>query len=236
MSRGLRRLAWKGFSFGLLLLTLCLSILPQGGRAEPPTGTRIDPNVNQPPAWQMSDAVLRDHLVEVYAACLVRMHPRMAEAMLAQPYLSPAQSRLVAEISDDNCLGPNEATLRYQPASLIGRLAQILVLEHFARADVARFAGLSDDAADRLGLAPRNDAEDMASCILRRDPQAVRALIDTPWGSPEEAAAIHGLMPHLGPCAPAGATLALNNAAVRLMLATGLYRALSIVSAAPVRR
>lgn len=228
MRRGCRGgVAWGG----LLLSALFASFPLAQARAVPPTGTRLDPE-HLPPAALMSDAEVRDRLVEGYAACIVRSHPRLAETMLSQPYLSPAQSASASQISDSNCLGPNEATIRYPAASLVGRVAQILFLQHYAHADVTRFAGLSDEAADQLGLVPRNDAEDMALCILRRDPPAVRALIDTAWGSPEEAAAVHGLMPHLGPCAPAGATLELNAAAVRLMLATGLYRAVSITAQA----
>jgi hypothetical protein len=117
--------------------------------------------------------------------------------------------------------------------AIAGRVAQFFIQENYADADVARFAGLSDEAAGQLDLNPRNNAEDMASCILRRDPRAVRALLDTPSDSAEEAAAIRPLLPHLAPCTAAGETVELNHAAIRLLLAAGLYRAFSVTSPAP---
>lgn len=220
-----------------LLLLFLFAVLPWGAaRAEPPTGSRIDLAPGMPRASDVRDAELRNRYADAYAGCVARSHRRLAEALLAQPYLSQQQHRIALEISDAGCLGAGTTQLRYAAARLVGRIAQFFIHERYANADVARFAGLSDEAAAQLGLAPRNNAEDMASCVLRRDPQAVRALIDTAWESPGEAEAIRRIVPHLGPCAAAGETLDLNPAAVRLMLTTGLYRALSITAAPAVAR
>jgi hypothetical protein len=215
------------------LLVALLSAIPIcGARGEPHPGSLIDRTRGMPRPSELDDAARRNRYAAAYAACVARSHRRLAETMLAQPYLSQEQSRIALQISDSSCLGPGEITLRYPAARLVGRIAAFFILERYADADVARFAGLSDEALAQLGLVPRNNAEDMAYCVLRRDPRAVRALIGTAWESPQEAEAIRRIVPHLGPCAPAGERLDLNAAAVRLLLAAGLYRALSIASAA----
>lgn len=212
----------------LLLFLSLLPILPAGLGAVPPSGSLIDPIPGAPRPGQLTNEEQRNRYVDAYAGCIVRSHRRLAERVLAEPYLSPAQYRLVLAISDPGCLGGGIAQLRYPAPQLVGRIAQVLIRERYAGADIGRFAALSDEAAGQLGLTPRNNAEDMAFCILRRDPQTVRALVETPFGSGEETAAIRRLVPHLAPCAAAGETLKLNQAAVRLLLAAGLYRALSI--------
>jgi hypothetical protein len=219
---------WVACSLFALLVALPAGV----ASAEPPSGSLIDRTPGMPRPSELTDAERLNRYVEAYAACVVRSHRRLVEDMLAESYLSQRQHRIAVEVSDSGCLGAGEVTLRYPAAQLVGRIAQFLIHERYANVDVARFAGLSDDAAAQLGLVPRNNAEDMAFCILRRDPPAVRALIDTPWESPQEAEAIRRIVPHLGPCTAAGQTLELNAAAVRLLLAAGLYRALSITSAA----
>lgn len=215
-----------------MLLALFFVIPMRSASAEPHTGSRVDIAPGMPRASELRNAERRNRFADLYAACVARSHRRSAENMLAAPYLGPEQRRIALEIGDPGCLGPNDMDLRYPVARLVGRIAQFFIRERYANVDVARFAGLSDDAATQLGLVARNIAEDMALCVLRRDPQAVRALIDTAWESPQEAEATRRILPHLNPCAPAGETLDLNAAAVRLMLATGLYRALSITSVA----
>jgi hypothetical protein len=78
-----------------------------------------------------------------------------------------------------------------------------------------------------MGLAPRNGSEDFAFCLARKDPVAVRALIDTVPASKKEAAEIGRLIPHLGSCVVQGSTLTLNKQTIRTLLAVGLYRILS---------
>jgi hypothetical protein len=220
-------------AFPWLLLFALLASTPLASiNAEPPTGTRIDLTPGQPRASEVGDAETRSRFADAYAVCVARTHARAAENMLAEPYLSPAQTRIGTQISDSDCLGSNDVSLRYSMQVLVGRIAQIFIRERYANVDVARFAGLSDEAAAQLGLVARNNAEDMASCVLRRDPQAVRVLIDTAWESPQEAEAVRRIIPQLGPCASAGETFQLNATGVHVLLAAGLYRALSITSIA----
>jgi hypothetical protein len=223
------------------LLFLLLPMIPiAGASAEPPPGSPSDGARGTPRPSELRIAERRNRYADAYAACVARSHRRLAENMLALPYLSQEQRRIAYELSDPGCLGmgddrTGDITLRYPVARLVGRIAQFFIRERYANVDVARFGGLSDEAASQLGLVARNNAEDMASCVLRRDPQAVRALIDTAWESPQEAEAIRRIVPHLGPCAAAGETLDLNAAAVRLMVATALYRAFSITTVAQTR-
>jgi hypothetical protein len=162
-----------------------------------------------------------------YIGCIARTQRGKARRLLELPYLGDEQRRAATDIMLPACVG-RASQLRFHAPNVVGRIAEVLFLDGHAELDVSRFAGLSDEAAAAAGLAPRNNAEDLALCTLRADPHAVRALIATRWESPEEAAAIQRLIPHLGPCLPAGDTLDLNARALRLLLAVALYRAATV--------
>jgi hypothetical protein len=186
-----------------LVLLLAL-VLPASLPAVPPSGSHIDPYPSAPGHRQLDNAAQRARYVDAYAACVARSHRRLAERMLQEPYLSEQQNRLAVDISDAGCLGPGVAQLRYRPAQLVGRVAQFFIQENYADADVARFAGLSDEAAGQLDLNPRNNAEDMASCILRRDPRRRRSGRCSPtWPpAPRPAKPSSSTMPRSGCCLP----------------------------------
>jgi prephenate dehydrogenase len=83
---------------------------------------------------------------------------------------------------------------------------------------------------EAFGLQARNISEDMGLCIVRRDPEAVRRLLTTTPAQKDESAAIRSLIPHLAPCAPAGAPLKMNKPSLRALLAASLFRAATAIA------
>jgi hypothetical protein len=203
--------------------------------AGPRTGSRIDsaPGSVESVESEDSDTALR--VTNTFARCVARQHGRAAEAVVAMSYLSPDQSRAASRLvgGQEDCMGSSGASLSLKPPLLVGGMAEQFVLQRYRNADLAPLTGMTDEAQAAAGLVARNNAEDLSLCVIRRDPAAARALIETVPASKEEAAQIQRLLPHLGPCVPAGQSLTLNKPALRALFATGLYRALSLLAARP---
>lgn len=66
---------------------------------------------------------------------------------------------------------------------------------------------------------------DFGDCVVAQDPHAADYFFRTAPESPEEAAAIQGLMPALSPCLPAGQQIELAPFALRVWLGEGLWHA-----------
>ena len=221
---------FKSKLFRSITLAAAALVLASPAAAEPPTASRIDSAPGSVRAGDVEAEDAQERIIQAYTRCLVRSQRSAARRLLDLPYLSREQQRAALRISDPDCLGMSGLTLRLQYAHIVGRLAEAMFAESHASEDVSRFAGLSDEAADAIGLVPRNNAEDLAFCVLRADPQAVRALVASRWDSAEQAASIRRITPHLGPCVVAGETLDLNARSLRLLLATGLYRAVTLTA------
>ena len=206
-------------ALGRLCLVLAAFASSAGVAQERVPGSLLGPPPPRELEGRAAEAVLA-----TYIGCITRNQRGKARRLLELPYLDEAQQRAAREMMIPACLN-RDARISFRPAHIIGRIAEFLFLERYAEADVGRFAGLTDEAAAAMGLVPRNNAEDLALCTLRADPQAVRALIGTRPDSTEEAAAVRRLVPRLGPCVVEGETLDLNARALRLLLAVGLYRA-----------
>jgi hypothetical protein len=117
--------------------------------------------------------------------------------------------------------------------SLIGGLAEGLLEEEPQRRNIATLASWSEEDVSTSALRPRNGNEDLGLCVLRRAPQETQRILESVPGSVGEDRAVRALVPHLGPCSPAGANLRFDKATVRAQLAIALYRAAAFLRTAP---
>lgn len=196
--------------------------------AEPEPGSRIDvaPGSvrNQD---DTSDASAR-RVARTFAACVARNRPRLADDVLALPSSSPEQLRRVSRSigGEDDCMGYSTLQLRSSPRSLAGGMAEYALQGRLANVSLEPVITLTDEQIELRGLRPRNAYEDLALCIVRRDPALVRSFVLTEPATPAEQAAFRGLIVHVGPCVTEGQNLTLNVPGLRSILAVGLYRVL----------
>jgi hypothetical protein len=206
--------------------------------AEPEIGSRIDarPRGAVTPEEREDQATAR-RVMLTYAACLLRARPRTAAAVLAAPYGDEEQMNAIRRRVQgfDDCMGAG-MRMAFRPTTLAGALAEAGLRARFATADLAPVAALADEDVARLGLTPRNGYEELAACIARRDPQAVRALVLTEPATPEERVARRAVTPDIAPCVSQGQSLQVDMVGLRAMLAAALYRMLDALSPAPAAR
>ncbi len=194
------------------LLSLCFPAVAQT------TGTRIHDQDEEVETYEAVDSTTARRVMNRYGRCVARNNRRVAATVLAHPVRSSEQAteaRRIAESDEGNCIGPGGGRLNFHAALLAGAMAEWF---------------LSDALPGRQAapdLAPRSAWEAVALCIARSNPTANRALIATLPASDEEQAALAVLIPHVGPCLPAGQTFTLGKASLRALVAVGLYRLLS---------
>ena len=224
--------------FGLMagMLTL-LAPLAAAWAAQPEIGSRIDagPRGAVTPQEREDQATAR-RVMRTYAACLLEARPRTAVAIVAAPYGSEEQAAIVRRRVQgvEDCMGRTGLSMRFPSESLAGALGEAGIRARFATADLA---ALADEDVARLGLTPRNGYEELAACIARRDPAAVRALVLTEPATPEERAARRPVMANVGACVNQGQSLTFDMVGLRAMVAVALYRLLDGLSpAAGARR
>ena len=224
--------------FGLLA---CMLILPAplAAAAQPEIGSRIDagPRGAVSPQEREDQATAR-RVMRTYAACLLEARPRTAVAILAAPYGGEEQAAIVRRRIQgvEDCMGRTGLSMRFAPESLAGALGEAGIRARFAAADLAAIAALADEDVARLGLTPRNGYEELAACIARRDPAAVRALVLTEPATPEERIARRPVMANVGGCVNQGQSLTFDMVGLRAMVAVALYRLLDGLSPAPGAR
>ena len=173
--------------------------------------------------------------LNAFARCLARARPDAARAVVNLPTASREQMAAAAGIlnGDDGCGGAREFELPGGGLTLVGGLAEALLAAEPQSRSVVALASWNDDAIGRSLLRPRNGNEDMGICVVRRAPQQTASLLATTPDTLAETRAIQALVQHLGPCAPAGATMAFDKPTIRAQLAIALYRAGSFLRTAP---
>jgi hypothetical protein len=204
---------------GLAFILLCL--LAATAQAAPPTGSRIDPVPKAPEGTFRETPQDAAKVLNGYARCVADVRPKFADEILALPLSSREQEAALRKGlgGHDDCLGMNVAYLKvHTPAALIGGMAEERFVAENRGKDFAAVIGASK-------AEPRNVMEDIALCLVRRNPSGAVALIGTSPGTPAEKSAVRTLVPDLGPCVPQGTTVKLNELTVRVWIAAGLYHA-----------
>jgi hypothetical protein len=186
----------------------------------------------QPPAPAVAvqsdvDSAAERKRLRDLSACLAEARPRWARKTLSYPYLSDAQASAAATAlsGKDTCITRPEAEVTFRTSSLVGSLA-----EHFLQTDLrnADFARLTKTLST---LEPLNVTEDFALCVASRNPAAARDLSLSEPGSAAEAEAGRKLSAHIEGCTVPGEDLKVDMQSLRALVATALYRGVSVVLA-----
>jgi len=161
-----------------------------------------------------------------FARCVADTRGNWAQQLLELPFTSESQ---IKQLHDrlggwDDCLATYQFNLKLNEVSLLGGMAEKLTIKRFKAGDSSRFGSVTDDQLFASAAAPRNTSEDFAMCLVRKNPRAVRALIEAVPTSGEETASLNQLIPHLSTCVPSGMNLKLNAGTIRSYSAYGLYR------------
>lgn len=202
-----------------LLLAALLAAGAASLQAQPPTpAPSIQPDVDS--------AEERKRLRQL-SACLAEARPRWARKTLSHPYLSDAQASEAATAlsGNDSCITKPEEEVTFRTSGLVGSLA-----EHFLQTDMkkADFARLTKALAT---LTPLNVTEDFALCLASRNPTAARDLSLSEPGSAAENEAGQKLTAHVEGCTIPGENLSVDMQSLRALVATALYRGVSVVLA-----
>jgi hypothetical protein len=212
---------------------LAAALLHGPALAQPETGSRLDTAPRGAvPLVERNDQVTARRVVEAFSACLFYDRRRVATQILAAPYSSDRQVEIVRDEVQgvQDCMGRNGVSMALHAPTLAGGLAEAAVHARFGTADLTRLTALTDADVARTGLIPRNGYEDLALCIVRAGPAAVKDFISTEPASTFERVAFRAVVPLVAPCVPRGQNLSLDMAALRSMVAVGLYRALDALA------
>ena len=202
----------------LILLAL---LIGGSAAAVPPTGMVIDPTPNAPAGDFQGTPEDAARLLNGVAKCIATTRSLKAQQILALPFQSEEQNKAIGEWVgyNEDCMREVPGELRFAPPALAAGLAEGLFLRSFARK--------SPDWIAKRGatVKPRDQAEDLALCLVVKEPRSARALIDTEPTSTRESEVIVKLVPSLGTCVPQGMTASFTPSAIRMFAAVGLYLA-----------
>ena len=196
----------------LCIAAFMASIIPTIAAPSTAAQVKIHPVVDSP--------AQRDALRK-FSQCVAGQRPRWARALLAQPYLSDAQTEAAAEVvtGQDHCLGRNETEMTFRTSTVVAALA-----EQFLRADLAR-ADFGEVSRTLQTLEPSNAFEDFALCVAAQSPQSARDLALSEPGSPDEANAAKSMISRVAPCTRPGEQLQVDPQELRALVAAALYKA-----------
>lgn len=156
-----------------------------------------------------------------FSRCVADRQGSRARAILALDYRTDdyrSQMRRLA-MSNWGCALPG--TLRFSLVLFAGGMAENLLAANLHQGELAAHVAL--DPA-RAPLAARDENEMMSLCTVRAAPNEVAALLRSDTASPQEAAALTALVPHVTSCLAAGQRLALNRPFLRAVLVLAAYR------------
>lgn len=158
--------------------------------------------------------------------CFAQTRPRWARTMLSYPYLSGDQASVAAQIvsGHDNCLGAPEVPVAFRTSSVVGFAAEHFVQAEMARVDVRHLGSALNTAA------PKNVSEDFALCLAARDPTASLGLASSDPGSASETRAAGEVAAGVPYCSKPGEKFDVDVQALRALVATALYRAVTAAS------
>lgn len=214
-----------------LKLVLAIGLAAGAGMAAAQrTGSRVgqDSRVGDPEHARQA--------VDIVAGCIAVRRPQLADRWLRLlPGSTEEHALLDSEAEDmglcmeDPQLVLDGRELLYNPASMRRAVAVELARRRAGEAPEARPLGADSEpwfmAAVRTlpagVLFDRNSllVQDFGHCVATSEWRGTRALLRSAAGSPEEAAAVRTLTPHLGSCLPEGSTIQLTLATLRAAVA-----------------
>lgn len=196
------------------------------------------PSFHEPPDSHMVSKIelgadRTRRLMNVFARCVAKKRRAHSEALLALPYGSPEQGEAAKKIVEgqEGCVpvtSPGQLQMSFQADTLIGGIAEELARARYRKGKDSRPPGITPEQAVAAGLTARNGAEAFGQCVVLEDITASYAFVASKIAAPEEHAAALALRPHLENCVMEGQTLALNKAALRILLSVSLHQVLSL--------
>lgn len=202
--------------------------------AQPEIGSLVNRDRGAVGYLENVDRANSAQVMNAFAQCFARQRERASEAIVQLPYFSEEQGAATRRLisSYERCLGDNEVQLRFPVQLLVGGMAEYFILRRYEGVDISALTALDDAAIMRAGLSGRNGYENLAVCVVRRDPASARALVATAPRTEAERTVIARLVPHLAPCVPADFTMSFDRGSLRALMAIGVYRAVVMLAGA----
>jgi hypothetical protein len=231
---------FRGFAACFGLVFAVPSALAQSDDDSYSGGSRLRPQAAQ--LVQSGPAYARSILLK-FGQCIYSRRTGVAERFLALPVDSQEYSSLHKSLFvtlADSCL-EGDGELYFTDDLLRGALFEAAYRKKFGKKGPTNFASslktgqletyvqpLSDDARRQLVL------QDMAECVVRADPKAVKLLILSSPESARENEAVRTVTAKISPCLSNGQKAGFSRPSLRAILAEALYR-LSVTATAPVK-
>lgn len=222
-----------------LLTVLCtLAAVPAAAQNDPPIGSRLGKRDYIRSEHDPKASVIAAHRM---AGCVYLKQGPRVNAALSSLESAEAARRLNALGSKGTCINLH---MRSDDAEM-QRIAFPLDVYRGMLAEAALrqdFGSRSPEALPRQRTYSRPwfaatgrplVVDEMGACVADTDPAGLKALLTTSPESPQEKAAFSRLMPSIGPCLTAGATLNANRQSLRVALAEALYHRIRGNSSAP---
>ncbi len=163
-----------------------------------------------------------------FATCIAGRRADEARALLGTDFGTEEYSEKIRALAlTSGCL--NDGRLKFANVLLAGGIAERLYKMDYGSRDIATVIPSDWTAAP---IAARSEVEEVALCVVQRDPSGVRAVLDTDATSNGEKEAFGALGQAITGCVKAGSTMRLNRPMLRSILALGLYRSANHFSAA----
>jgi len=167
-----------------------------------------------------------------FSRCVADRQASRARPILAMDYRSRDYRSALRRLAESNWGCAPLGTLRFSGVLFAGGLAEALLNASIGPDALA--AHVAIDPA-RAPIAARDENELMSLCTVRAAPAEISALLQTEAASPQEAAALRALIPHVTSCLAAGQRLSLNRPFLRSVLVLAAYRLSDHNGWAPVR-
>jgi hypothetical protein len=214
-----------------IILAVVATVMATPGLSQS-TGSHIRKNSDARTDIQDNDPNAAEKAVHFLARCTAELRSPVAKKILALPYLSAEQKKIVKSKvrGSGDCMNRLGFQLRYDFAPLVGGMAEYFVTDIFKDKDIELISEASN--ADRTVVSPsaRNSIEMFSQCVARKDPKAVKSFVSTQPTSDAEKKALQSVIPFLGQCIPEGEKISLDKISLRAMLSFGLFRELAAVS------
>jgi hypothetical protein len=219
---------WIFGSVAAAALMLCVGASPVS--AEPPIGSRLGDRVDKQKVRDQRDAVQAAHQL---AGCIAVKHASAAHGYLDsrdQKQVDKFGSQMGGEVDCISNITRNDLVdgveVSYPTDIMRGDLA-----EEFLKRDIASVQQIQPLPIEKTYSRPwfkltgrHPSVDEMAACVSNTNPAAIIALIKTQPFSDDENIAFSGLIPAMGPCLVAGATLDAKREPLRAALAEALYQ------------
>ena len=156
-----------------------------------------------------------------FSRCVANRQANHARLILALDHRTQNYRSALRRLAESNWGCAPLGTLRFSNVLFAGGLAESLLNASIRPGALAAHVAL--DPA-RPPLEARDENELMSLCTVRQAPAEIAALLQAESTSPEEAAALRALVPHVTSCLAAGQRLALNRPFLRAVLVLAAYR------------